>query len=537
MMIPRYRDHASTRLSLSCCAWLKCLLLNGAKVLFLVLLLLATTTTTTQAKKVSGNFKLSGEKSEIVLTSFAVVPSGGLLSVNFTTGSTMYEEDQNVRVRLYRDVEWPKFQKALTCADKVLFARQSRPVPFDYKSGQWRTKPIEMVIRNTDENEKVKYRPHYWYVVIDDCSLEVGYQRDGRIPVTHYELQIVNLVPNNSRGAKTTKDAAAAAEGNVKETHLSADEFGLTKVHMLTMMLSAAVAVYLALTVLYNMTRKSTIHAAVLWILVAAALDIGSSFLEIVHLQIYDANGIGSYFMDALAAHCEALCDAALVLFLLLIGAGWTLPSDVVTVNTNESVVQKVITDMAQPKKSTAVITCLIVAFHVVLAQWGRTYNDDFESYHDFEHLPGRILMCFRIVCALFLIVATVQTRTKCTVRHLQSFYGTVAVLGAGWLVSLPLLSWLCSLFVPYYLRHPAVFSGAAILQSSSLLMFAWLVTSHSTTYHQFSHMASSSKSKMSLTEALHTTTSPGGTAGGSSKIEVAEPRTWKFGKAKIRLD
>ena len=183
------------------------------------------------------------------------------------------------------------------------------------------------------------------------------------------------------------------------------------------------------------------------------------------------------------------------------------------------------------------VVTCTILGFHVILAQWGRTYNDDFESYHDLEHLPGQILMIFRVLCALLLVVATVQTRNKCTVRHLQSFYGTVAVLGAGWLISLPLLSWCCS-FIPYYLRHPAVFSGAAVLQSSSLCMFAWLVTSHSTTYHQFSHMASSNRSKMSLTEALHSSTGPTCTLASTGNNDSnGEARTWKLGKAKIRLD
>ena len=122
----------------------------------------------TYAKKVSGKFRLSGEKSEIVLTSFAVVPTGGQLTVNFTSGTTMYEQDQNLRLHLFRDVEWPQFQKALTCSDKVLVARQSNTVSFEYRSGQWRTKPIEMEIVNSDSNSKATSRPHCTF---DDFSL------------------------------------------------------------------------------------------------------------------------------------------------------------------------------------------------------------------------------------------------------------------------------------------------------------------------------------------------------------------------------
>lgn len=487
--------------------------------------------TTVSAKKVTGSFRLSGEKSEIVLTNFAVVPEGGMLSINFTTGSIMYEEDQALRLRLYRDVEWPQFQKALTCADKVLFAKQENPVTFDYKNGEWKTnRPIRLQIRNSDPEEKATYRPHYWYVVIDDCSLELGYQRDDKVPIMHYELEIFNVVPvGNNQKSKQKEEV-------FNQTHLSADEFGLVSLHVVTMLLSVVVVIYLLFHVVYNMTQRKSLHAAILWILVAAALNILSSGFEVVHIRIYDSNGIGSYFIDALSAHCEALCDASLVLFLLLIGAGWTLPSDVITVNPNESVVQKLVTDLGKPRKTTGVVTCMVLAFHVGLAQWGRTYNDDFESYHNLDHLPGRILMLFRVFCALMLTVATIQTRNKCTIRHLQSFYGTVAILGVGWLLSLPLLSWCCSWLVPYYLQHPAVYYGAALLQSSSLLMFAWLVTSHSTTYHQFSHMASPNKSKMSLTEALHTTSSSSVT-GGSKAYDAAEPGTWKLGKVKVRLD
>ena len=372
-------------------------------------------------------------------------------------------------------------------------------------------------------------------MVIDDCSLETGFRRDEKIPLMKYQLKIVNTLPGTNN------------DNNNKETHLSADEFGLTIVRFMTLTLSFLVALYLIVHIGYHHLSKKkkqqhSIHVAVLWVLVAAGLDILSSLLEIIHLRIYDINGIGSYIIDALAAHCEALCDAALVIFLLLIGAGWTLPSDVISVNHNESVIQKMISDLIRPTFTNAVVPCTILAFHVILAQWGRTYDDDFDSYHALEHLPGRILMMFRILCTLLLIVATVQTRNKCTIQHLKSFYTMVATLGTMWLLSLPFLSWFCSWFIPYYLRHPAVFCGAAMIQSSSLVLFAWLVTSHSTTYHQFSHMASSDTSKMSFTEALHTssvasaslsttTKATGGSTNGS------EPRTWKFGKTKVRLD
>jgi hypothetical protein len=161
---------------------------------------------------------------------------------------------------------------------------------------------------------------------------------------------------------------------------------------------------------------------------VAAVFDASSSFCEILHLKIYESNGIGSYVLDAMACHFEAVCDSLIVLLLLSIGAGWTLPSDVINVNPNANVLQRFLTDMAKPMGSiysfnaVAVLGIGVIAMHVILAQWGRTYNDDFESYHDFNHLPGQILMAMRLVLGFLLLAATMQTRLKCNVQQLKGF-------------------------------------------------------------------------------------------------------------------
>jgi hypothetical protein len=99
------------------------------------------------------------------------------------------------------------------------------------------------------------------------------------------------------------------------------------------------------------------------------------------------------------------------------------------------------------------------------------------------------------------------------------------------WLVPVAaILTVFCNIFVPYYLRHPAIFISSALLQSSSLVILAWLVTSHTTSYHHFSHM--NVDSEPSLTDTL----SHQQQAGGSSSSEA--PSTWSLGKkAKIRFD
>jgi hypothetical protein len=474
------------------------------------------------AKIVSGDFKLSGLQPLQVLTSFAVLPDGASLAVNFTSPS-FYENEKYLKLRLYRDVEWAKVQNIETCNEKLRHAKHSGSISFDYKDKLWKS-DLEMLIVNSEKAKEA--RPHYWYIAVNDCQLE-QVMMDSTIPLIHYEITLQNHLPKKG------------AEPNYPLTHLSSDEMQLTSLHTVTMMLSGILAFFLIMNVFVSLTstkKKQTVHAALLWVAVAAVFDAGSSFCEILHLKIYESNGVGSYVLDAMACHFEAVCDSLLVLLLLSIGAGWTLPSDVINVNPNANVLQRFLTDMAKPMGSiysfngVAILGIGVIAMHVILAQWGRTYNDDFESYHDLEHLPGKILMAMRLVLGFLLLAATMQTRLKCNVQQLKGFYLKLAIFGFGWFQSLPFLTVFCNVFVPYYLRHPAIFISSALLQSSSLVILAWLVTSHTTSYHHFSHM--NVDSEPSLTDTI----SHQQQASGSSSGEA--PSTWSLGKkAKIRFD
>jgi hypothetical protein len=477
------------------------------------------------AKTVSGDFKLSGMKSLQVLTSFSVVPDGALLQLNFTSPS-FYENERFLKLRLYRDSEWASVVKAQTCVEKIKLTKHTGSISFDYKDKLWKSS-IQMFVNNEKYGGNKEGRPHYWYIAVDDCQLE-QFMMDASVPLIHYDLTIQNHLPK--KGLKSKKQPL---------THLSGDELQLTSLHTVTMMLSGLVAFFLVANVIMSLSsqHKKTVHVALLWVAAAAALDAMSSLCEILHLKVYQGDGIGSYALDAMACHFEAVCDSFLVLLLLSIGAGWTLPSDAVTVNPNASSMQRFLMDMSKPIGSlysfngAAVLGIGVISMHTILAQWGRTYNDDFESYHDLEHLPGKILMFMRLILGFLLLAATMQTRLKCNVQQLKAFYVKLAIFGFCWFQSLPLLTVICNVFVPYYLRRPAIAISCALLQSSSLVILAWLVTAHTTAYHHFSHMTADSEP--SLTDTLSYQQQGG--AGSSGGKEA--PSTWTIGKSKIRLD
>ena len=67
--------------------------------------------------------------------------------------------------------------------------------------------------------------------VITDCSslVEMGYQRDGKVPVINYELELIDLLVPNSTSTSTT-------------THLGADEMTLTGLDLCTLAVSSVIA-------------------------------------------------------------------------------------------------------------------------------------------------------------------------------------------------------------------------------------------------------------------------------------------------------
>jgi hypothetical protein len=205
------------------------------------------------------------------------------------------------------------------------------------------------------------------------------------------------------------------------------------------------------------------------------------------------------------------------------------LPSDAIVIIPQQATkIQSLIQGLRNPAGAlisgspSGILTLMVVALHAGLAQWGRTYDENFDSYHALEHLPGRILMLFRMTLGLLLVVASVYTRNNCP-PSLQSFYGKLAIVGTLWFQSLPVVTWTCNWAVPYYLRRPTVATWGAIVQSTALVLLAWLFTAHSTSYHKVSRL----QRDASLTDQLATRPTSG----------KAAPTTWSFGKAKIRLD
>lgn len=529
-----------------------------------------------EAKKVSNSFKLSGAITEHTMTKFALSPQAkGKVTVQFHASQKYPQYTPSLKVYFYNsDRDWDKVSQSPTCEEKIRYAHHSETLKFypEYISDDGKIKhsrsngehPMadkaqEFLEKAADmqkefeetgslnPNQKKKpginwianvdapvsdgstSQPQYWYIAVADCSLEISY-RDNQIPELFYTLQIWDeLLPDHTF------------------THLSHDEQGLIQIHLLNAILSFALAFGLFVPTFQRWRNNQELHVATLLVLSACCVHAFSSLCQAMHLYLYQSNGIGSYSLDSMSAHAEASVDSILCWILLAVAVGWTLPVDV-SIRTNDHMKsQKFISQLtclrrgfSYPNRTyfdlfrnpSFLIFLVVDGIHAILCQWGRIYNDDFDCFHDLEHLPGKLLLIFRMVLAIIFLASTAALKQHVHAPNLSKFLHFFSLIGFSWFLSLPSLALLISskpLGIPLHRRHPIMTVLSMGLQVVSLMSLGWLFTAteSASPYHKVANI-NDDGSGGSL-GASGSSTSSGGGIGGVS--------LFKFGKTKIRLD
>jgi len=393
-------------------------------------------------------------------------------------------------------------------------------------------------------------RTHVWYFMLADCTLE-QYFHDNTIPIVHYRVEMLQW------------------DGS----QLPVSERGVGILHFFNILISSALFFWLVIQMKRSLMNDGVYpHAANATLGLASLLDVLSSLCEFGHVTIYSSNGIGSYFLDALAAQFEAGTDAAIAFLFFTIGAGWTLRASLALDNKNRSNDLKPNASILQNSLKQNIIligdtmrrplifpksSILFFIVHLALAQWSRIYNDDFDTFHDFEHLPGRILVLLRLCMATLFIPIVLRTQ-RCASERLRRFLACWTALGTMWFLQLPLLVILATRF-PTYARHRLVSGIGAIIQSLALAGLVALFTGAAKSYYlavstvarpdaelDFSHNDNTGGIESGFSHAtfgdpdLRFRSSGKLTPSSHSNLATNatdQPSALKFGKLKIRVD
>ncbi|KAL7552720.1 hypothetical protein ACHAWF_015953 [Thalassiosira exigua] len=499
------------------------------------------------AKIDAGKVHLTGAKTESTLVKFAVSASGAAkFDVNFTTYG-MYEDEQALRLRVYVDEEWPMVQREPLCSEKVKFGQRQYPIVFDFQEkrpddrpGKKRGDTVDVYAARVKDaipnppnprskfGQKKKDRSRYFYFAVDDCSLERSYH-DGKIPDMSYAMSVENGRPSPT--------------GEMAYDHLPSDEDGIRFLMALTILFSG----FLSLLLFYRLARTmgGEVHVAVFVVMAACLANALSATCELVHMSAFSYNGYGNYALDALSGHFEAVSDSMVSLILLSIGGGWTLPTDVVGGGmSGGSPGNKLMKGVRNPAgsllglfsrgggagdKQAGAVALTIVLVHSGLAQWGRTFDDSFDTYHALEHPPGRALMFLRFVLGLIFVtgVGMVRSGGRCP-PSLMSFLTKFGLVGLSYFASLPGVSMFVGSVLPFHQRHQALHWGASMVQACSLASLTWLFIggADASAYHRLSRVGKHI-GEGDMTESIAASRSAG----------PRGPTMWRLGKTKIRLD
>ncbi|KAL3776388.1 hypothetical protein ACHAW5_011054 [Stephanodiscus triporus] len=570
-------------------------LLSAGPVVVVLLLLLGCMGGLAHAKVQSGRVHLSGARTESTLVKFAVPASSRVEFEVNVTSIGMYVNERELRVRAYVDDDWPIVRREALCREKVRHALRSVPVVFDYvggggggrgdaaigdnaRGGETYVARIRTEIDNPPPprpNYREKGgrpsprndRPRYYYFVIDDCSLEEAYG-DDKVPDVFYSAMVRH---GRRRRGGDEDDGGSNIDGDIAYEHLPADEDGIRALLFLTIAFSGTLFVVLlssaARTTAMAGGGGGEVHVAILVVMAACATNGLSASCELLHMEAYRRNGYGNYSLDALSSHFEAMSDSMVSLVLLSIGGGWTLPSDVAGVTggggsgilvggtKNDGTDNEFMRGIRNPAGSFldlihgdwrgGIVPLSIVLAHAVLAQWGRTFDDDFDTYHALEHPPGKALMVLRFALGLVFVAGVGAVRSgkrggRCP-PSLMSFLTKFGLVGLSYYASLPGISMFVGSALPYHRRHQALHWGAALVQACSLASLTWLFVggSDASAYHRLSRVGKrrgvdgadmAEAISMSQQQQTHNMMGSVGSGGG-------RPKMWRLGKTKIRLD
>ena len=489
------------------------------------------------AKTTLGTAQLTGELTEAFLGKFAFtvgdVPSS--VSATFWTETPYLENSRSLNMYLYCDEEWEQAKQMYTCVEKAKLARKTVMLDMNdqFAGGgarKWALRDeikFQKNVQTIDGASFVKttlshyVRTHYWYAFVADCSLEM-YQH--QVPLIYYNVRVCCVSKKKScfcclyhenifiyicqyltyitlvSWDYSFSTFFQITFLNQDISHLPADEEGLWEIHFFNFIIMLIGLCVVLFRMWKTMAETKSIHFAVLLLLLSIGLTATSSFCELIHLSTYIRNGQGFQFFDVFSAMNEALSDVVVSFVLLAIGSGWTLksgssssfhhPFDPSRPSSSQTSMEMLRERCANPIKMVfsptkeTFLFMLLFLFHLGLVLWSALgFHDDFEKFHDHEHLPGKILMWLRIsTCLLFVLLCT---------KSMKHFHGELIYFlklfrtcGFLWFACMPIFIFISEFFAQY-LRHPIITGGTLIIQSTTLCCLAWLFVGSRNTVYQ----------------------------------------------------
>jgi len=208
-----------------------------------------------------------------------------------------------------------------------------------------------------------KFDTQFYYFVVSDCSLEFY---PAHPPTLDYEFHLLN------------------GEGELPE-----EEVGLLRMNVLATVALFGGVLVSGIGIQKMLGRFGTVHLSTAAVFLALIFQLMACFFEAVHLSKYKSDGKGYRLrhgrlpLDFFSDTFQNLSESLAIMVVVSVAGGWTL-------------IDGAWTEMKKIGK---------IGGSVFLAQFfievmSRRYEEDFSSFHEHDHWPGKLLMLARIVFA-----------------------------------------------------------------------------------------------------------------------------------------
>ena len=341
-------------------------------------------------KIMTGQLQLTSAVTEQFMTKFAFSPSRkGHLSGSFGGHGKRFKGEpgtgsprHKLELALFSDEAWPKYLEAVKkgslCSERMELASSRRelgaPKEAYDKAKRKAGKPVAEF--SLDEDFAPRERSHYYYFVLADCTLEFY---PAHPPTLDYELHLLN-----GKG------------------ELPADEDGMVMVNLLALMCLGAALVFAVGGLQGQLKRFGQCHLSAVAVSAALALQFVAVLCELIHLMAFATDGKGMRWrhgrlpLDFWSDTLQNLSELVAVVVVLSVGSGWTL-----------------VDGTFREMKKVGAAAAGGAGFQFLMEMLGRRYQEDFSSFHDHDHWPGKLLMLLRCACCGAVAVGTKRALKK----------------------------------------------------------------------------------------------------------------------------
>jgi len=347
-----------------------------------------------------------------------------------------------VYVYAYVDDDWDAVLSKRSCQEKTEMAR----AVFSFQlptNGDWSDQLYTTLTQ--------RLRTRVWYLAFGDCDRVLPqYTTTGNKIV--YELQMMN------------------SDGS----HFSAEEAGIEWPLFIEMLVLIAFFGSNAVRFFRFFKTQETLDYAFLITNGAIFIELLSIFCEFWHLFIYSKDGIGSGFLDFFSQAFQVFSQFVITLLLILIASGWSIHFFEIDDM-----------DLYIP------LALILGLLHVLIVGIGRIADEEHSKFHDYETIPGWIVIFFRFVFfAIFIYFArsTIDKEEKGSNKEDRLvFMRRFLLLGSIYLLAFPVVVIISSAVVASYVRHKVVTIGSLTLQVTAAIILTYLFSAKRSKYNQVS--------------------------------------------------